>query len=73
MHRLLICNREGLSDIRGTFMGNCKRFVSERFLNDRNNLLSLILNVKPPQCNADNENIMVGHICKFIKKMYDVE
>ncbi len=49
-----------------------KSFVPNRLLMDSDGVLNLILNVNP-KCKPKHLDDMVGLICTFIKKVYDVE
>ena len=71
-HRLLSCRKGNLVDIRNTLLGQFRDFIPSRLLKDSDSLLSTILNVNPT-CKKDIVNEMVGQICTFIKKTYEVE
>ncbi len=71
-HRLLCCRKENLVDIRNTLLGHLRDSTPRRLLMNSDSLMSTILNVNP-KCNNHNVNDMVGQICTFIKKAYEVE
>ncbi len=71
-HRLLNCSKGNLVDVRKTLLDQFKRFIPNRLLVDSGRLLSVILNVNP-ECKPKYLDDVVGQICTFVKKVYEVE
>ncbi len=66
-HRLLICSKGNLVNIRDTFLEQYRGCVPDRLIIDSDSLLCAILNADP-KCKPRYLDEMIGHICTFVKK-----
>ncbi len=72
-HRLLSCTKGGLADLRESLMVHLRLYIPQSRLRDSNDILSVILNVRPICKNEENRTLLIDKICTFIKKMYEVD
>ncbi len=71
-HRLLICGKGNLVNIRNTLLDHLRSSIPNRLLESQDSLLGIMLNVNP-KCKQENLHDVTGQICTFIKKAYEVE